>query len=173
MLTLCQSPVVISETRSVALLSHKSLCKINLVCGICIIYYTASSSSSQLSAMSQPYQWTSLYCLISVFAAIDCVMSEWSEWSECNKSCGKGHTIRTRMVKLEPQFGGDPCPETIQRKKCKVRKCNRGQANSDEKKRRKEQREKRRSKQGRVEAAAEHPGGYLSSKQKLRNHAVL
>uniref|UniRef100_A0A3Q1F436 Spondin-1 n=1 Tax=Acanthochromis polyacanthus TaxID=80966 RepID=A0A3Q1F436_9TELE len=89
---------------------------------------------------------------------IDCVMSEWTEWSECNKSCGKGHTIRTRMVMLEPQFGGDPCPETIQRKKCKIRKCNRGQGNSDEKKRRKEQREKRRSKQGRTEGTSEHPG---------------
>lgn len=51
------------------------------------------------------------------------MVSEWSEWSECNKSCGKGHTIRTRMIKLEPQFGGAPCPETIQRKKCKIRKC--------------------------------------------------
>uniref|UniRef100_A0A8C7HSF2 Spondin-1 n=1 Tax=Oncorhynchus kisutch TaxID=8019 RepID=A0A8C7HSF2_ONCKI len=82
----------------------------------------------------------------------DCMVSEWTEWSECNKSCGKGHMIRTRMVKLEPQFGGDLCPETVQRKKCKIRKCNRGggqgQVNSDEKKRRKEAREKRRSKQG-------------------------
>lgn len=93
-----------------------------------------------------------------VSSAIDCDMSEWTEWSECNKSCGKGHTIRTRMVKLEPQFGGDPCSETIQRKKCKIRKCNRGQVNSDEKKRRKEQREKRRSKQGRTEVTSEHPG---------------
>ncbi|MEQ2308064.1 hypothetical protein AMECASPLE_024431 [Ameca splendens] len=54
---------------------------------------------------------------------MDCMVSEWSEWSECNKSCGKGHTIRTRMIKLEPQFGGSSCPETIQRKKCKIRKC--------------------------------------------------
>lgn len=97
------------------------------------------------------------------FLAIDCVMTEWSEWSECNKSCGKGHTIRTRMVMLEPQFGGDPCPEAIQRKKCKIRKCNRGQGNSDEKKRRKEQREKRRSKQGRAEGNSEHPGWYPPS----------
>ncbi|XP_027869848.1 spondin-1a [Xiphophorus couchianus] len=89
---------------------------------------------------------------------IDCIMSDWTEWSECNKSCGKGHTIRTRIVTMEPQFGGDSCTETIQRKKCKIRKCSRGQANSDEKRRRKEQREKQRSKQGRVESAAEHPG---------------
>lgn len=89
-------------------------------------------------------------------------MSDWTEWSECNKSCGKGHTIRTRTVTLEPQFGGDPCSETIQRKKCKIRKCNRGQANSDEKRRRKEQREKRRSKQGRAEVASQHPGWHHS-----------
>jgi hypothetical protein len=75
--------------------------------------------------------------------------------------------IRTRIVKLEPQFGGDSCPDTVQRKKCKIRKCNRddgqGQANSDEKKRRKEAREKRRSKQGgpqgeETTSPAEHPG---------------
>uniref|UniRef100_A0AAR2KV05 Spondin-1 n=1 Tax=Pygocentrus nattereri TaxID=42514 RepID=A0AAR2KV05_PYGNA len=75
----------------------------------------------------------------------DCMVSEWSEWSECNKSCGKGHMIRSRMVKLEPQFGGDPCPETIQRKKCKIRKCNQG---SDERKRRNEARKKRKNKEG-------------------------
>uniref|UniRef100_A0A8C5DTD9 Spondin-1 n=1 Tax=Gouania willdenowi TaxID=441366 RepID=A0A8C5DTD9_GOUWI len=79
---------------------------------------------------------------------VHCVMSEWTEWSECNKSCGKGHTIRTRMVVMEPQFGGDSCAETIQRKKCKIRKCSRGQGISDEKKWRRDQREKRRSKQG-------------------------
>lgn len=100
-----------------------------------------------------------------VSSAIDCVMSEWTEWSECNKSCGKGHAIRTRIVMLEPQFGGDPCSETIQRKKCKIRKCNRGQGNNDEKKRRKEQREKRRSKQGRAEGTSEHPGWFLLSRE--------
>lgn len=93
-----------------------------------------------------------------VSSAINCAMSEWTEWSECTKSCGKGHTIRTRTVTLEPQFGGDHCSETIQRKKCKIRKCGRGQASSDEKKRRREQREKRRSKLGRPEFTSEHPG---------------
>uniref|UniRef100_A0A8C5G2U3 Spondin-1 n=1 Tax=Gouania willdenowi TaxID=441366 RepID=A0A8C5G2U3_GOUWI len=89
---------------------------------------------------------------------VHCVMSEWTEWSECNKSCGKGHTIRTRMVVMEPQFGGDSCAETIQRKKCKIRKCSRGQGISDEKKWRRDQREKRRSKQGNAEGTTDHPG---------------
>lgn len=51
------------------------------------------------------------------------MVSDWSDWSECSKSCGKGHKVRTRMVKLEPRFGGSPCPETSQQKKCKIRKC--------------------------------------------------
>ncbi len=139
-------------------------------CGICIICFTLlclpylSSSSSVTTRINfrlcHNFLQISFSLSNSVSSAIDCVMSEWTEWSECNKSCGKGHTIRTRMVKLEPQFGGDPCPESIQRKKCKIRKCNRGQANSDEKKRRQEQREKRRSKQGRAEVSSEHPGWY-------------
>ncbi|KAG5848865.1 spondin-1a isoform X1 [Anguilla anguilla] len=79
----------------------------------------------------------------------DCMVSEWSEWSECNKSCGKGHMIRTRMIKLEPQFGGAACPVTVQRRKCKLRKCARGP---------KEPREKRRSKQNQDQTAEEHPG---------------
>ncbi|NXI00962.1 SPON1 protein, partial [Pachycephala philippinensis] len=57
---------------------------------------------------------------------IDCELTEWSQWSECNTSCGKGHMIRTRMIKIEPQFGGTACPETVQRTKCRVRKCLRG-----------------------------------------------
>ncbi|XP_042610449.1 spondin-1-like [Cyprinus carpio] len=89
---------------------------------------------------------------------MDCLMSEWSEWSECSKSCGKGHLIRTRMITLEPQFGGDPCPETTQKKTCKIKKCNQGGINSDERKRRKEDRKKRRNKQGREESADELAG---------------
>ncbi|XP_076144187.1 spondin-1a isoform X1 [Alosa pseudoharengus] len=89
---------------------------------------------------------------------MDCILTEWSEWSECNKSCGKGHIIRTRMVKMEPQFGGNACPETVQRNKCKIRKCSRGGANSDERRRRKEARERRRSKQGREEGGEEQAG---------------
>ncbi|KAK3535615.1 hypothetical protein QTP70_017805 [Hemibagrus guttatus] len=83
---------------------------------------------------------------------VDCMLSEWSEWSECNKSCGKGHMIRTRMVKLEPQFGGIQCPETIQRKKCKIRKCTRGPRASDRKKAKQDATERRRAKVGRGSA---------------------
>uniref|UniRef100_A0A672QGV4 Spondin-1 n=1 Tax=Sinocyclocheilus grahami TaxID=75366 RepID=A0A672QGV4_SINGR len=90
----------------------------------------------------------------------DCMLSEWSEWSECNKSCGKGHMIRSRMVKLEPQFGGMPCPETVQRKKCKIRKCMRGSRTSDKKKRQ-EASDRRRAKPSRESVAEESSGPEL------------
>ncbi|XP_032633840.1 spondin-1 [Chelonoidis abingdonii] len=88
---------------------------------------------------------------------IDCELTEWSKWSECNKSCGKGHIIRTRMIKMEPQFGGTPCPETVQRKKCRIRKCLRGPGL--EKRRWKEAREKRRSEHTKEDVDGElYPG---------------
>ncbi|XP_069596042.1 spondin-1 isoform X2 [Ranitomeya imitator] len=83
---------------------------------------------------------------------INCELTEWSNWSECNKSCGKGHMIRTRMITLEPQFGGGLCPETVQRKKCRVRKC---QKNNPEKRRLKDAREKRRSERTNEDADGE------------------
>ena len=60
------------------------------------------------------------------------------------------------MIKLEPQFGGSACPETIQRKKCKIRKCRtkpkeeRGGGGGGKR--------RRRGKQGRDAAAEEQPG---------------
>uniref|UniRef100_A0A3Q2KS60 Spondin-1 n=1 Tax=Equus caballus TaxID=9796 RepID=A0A3Q2KS60_HORSE len=88
---------------------------------------------------------------------IDCELTEWSQWSECNKSCGKGHIIRTRMIQMEPQFGGAPCPETVQRKKCRIRKCLRNP--SLQKLRWREARESRRSEQLREESEGEQfPG---------------
>lgn len=94
---------------------------------------------------------------ICVLPAIDCELTEWSQWSECNKSCGKGHMIRTRMIQMEPQFGGAPCPETVQRKKCRIRKCFRNQ--SIQKLRWREARESRRSEQLREETDGEQfPG---------------
>ncbi|XP_077317038.1 spondin-1 isoform X2 [Lithobates pipiens] len=86
---------------------------------------------------------------------INCELTEWSHWSDCNKPCGKGHMIRTRMITLEPQFGGGVCPETVQRKKCRIRKCQKN--NGGEKRRLKEAREKRRSERTNEEADSEHP----------------
>lgn len=97
---------------------------------------------------------------LSLLPAIDCELTEWAQWSECNKSCGKGHMIRTRMIQMEPQFGGAPCPETVQRKKCRVRKCLRNP--SIQKLRWREARESRRSEQLREESDGEQFPGMVA-----------
>ena len=103
----------------------------------------------QLSIQILFQMWDTLMP-ICVLPAIDCELTEWSQWSECNKSCGKGHMIRTRMIQMEPQFGGAPCPETVQRKKCRIRKCLRNP--SIQNLRWREARESRRSEQLREES---------------------
>lgn len=51
---------------------------------------------------------------------IDCVVTPWSEWSSCSHTCGNGRKERRRMIKLNPENGGKPCPaKLVQRRKCK------------------------------------------------------
>ncbi|BFZ09286.1 hypothetical protein BsWGS_12325 [Bradybaena similaris] len=57
-------------------------------------------------------------------AAVDCVVTSWSEWSECSVTCGKGVIMKTRMIKVQPQNGGRICPKRlIRKKKCRQKKC--------------------------------------------------
>eukprot|EP00435_Cladocopium_sp_Y103_P027787 s500_g6.t2 len=42
--------------------------------------------------------------------AVDCVISPWTPWDQCDKSCDGGQKQRQRQVELNPKHGGKPCP---------------------------------------------------------------
>uniref|UniRef100_A0A803TL68 Thrombospondin type-1 domain-containing protein 7A n=1 Tax=Anolis carolinensis TaxID=28377 RepID=A0A803TL68_ANOCA len=50
----------------------------------------------------------------------DCVVSEFSSWSVCNRHCGKSLQHRTRSVIAPPLYGGTKCPNLTESRVCNV-----------------------------------------------------
>ncbi|KAK8769600.1 hypothetical protein V5799_013936 [Amblyomma americanum] len=55
---------------------------------------------------------------------LDCRMSEWGAWSECDADCGPGGMGRERTILEQPRNGGLACGELRQRRGCYGHRCN-------------------------------------------------
>ncbi|XP_067931653.1 SCO-spondin-like [Watersipora subatra] len=61
---------------------------------------------------------------------VDCVVTEWSKWAGCSVTCDTGLEYSSREVLSEPLFGGEECPEPLERDQecvrdtCEEPKCN-------------------------------------------------
>ncbi len=53
----------------------------------------------------------------------NCVVSAWSAWSACSKSCGSGVQTQSRSVVTAPAFGGQSCPSLIASQPCNTHRC--------------------------------------------------
>eukprot|EP00747_Dinoflagellata_sp_TGD_P121039 gnl/TRDRNA2_/TRDRNA2_173374_c0_seq1.p1 gnl/TRDRNA2_/TRDRNA2_173374_c0~~gnl/TRDRNA2_/TRDRNA2_173374_c0_seq1.p1 ORF type:complete len:1602 (+),score=263.90 gnl/TRDRNA2_/TRDRNA2_173374_c0_seq1:84-4889(+) len=51
---------------------------------------------------------------------VDCVLEDWSEWSECSETCGRGFQVHKRKIKVEPAFNGKACENPLE----EIRECN-------------------------------------------------
>ena len=57
-------------------------------------------------------------------AAVDCVVSDWTDWDECDQSCGAAQARRERAITQFPKHGGKLCPTDLkQMKACSVPNC--------------------------------------------------
>lgn len=52
-----------------------------------------------------------------------CIVSDWSEWTECTKECGGGERRRTRTVESKYTTGYDICPPLEQVESCNETPC--------------------------------------------------
>jgi len=54
---------------------------------------------------------------------VDGSWADWSSWSGCSRSCGRGIATRARSCS-PPEFGGKPCSgEGVESQDCEIRKC--------------------------------------------------
>ncbi|XP_043995053.1 thrombospondin type-1 domain-containing protein 7A isoform X3 [Gambusia affinis] len=60
-------------------------------------------------------------CLIA--CPRDCVVSEFSPWTSCSKTCGIGLRNRMRFVLAPPLFGGSACPNLTEFQTCQPGLC--------------------------------------------------
>jgi hypothetical protein len=55
---------------------------------------------------------------------VDCEWGDFSEWTECNASCGGGIQRRRRQVKQRSKNGGQPCRgREIETRSCNKEEC--------------------------------------------------
>ena len=54
---------------------------------------------------------------------VDCVVAKWGPWGACTKTCGLGHSTRSRAILDRPLHGGKGCPPVTQTKECNAAMC--------------------------------------------------
>ena len=60
----------------------------------------------------------------SDFYVVDCKWEDWSEWTECSKSCGIGKQLSSRKIEQPSSHGGTECEgNTTKSKDCHEGPC--------------------------------------------------
>lgn len=83
----------------------------------------AKTSTSTTAAAVNIMLFMSLPLFAYLFPVIDCTLSEWGAWSECDTKCGTGMMSRTRSILRAPENGGKHCASLTQKRGCQGYKC--------------------------------------------------
>ncbi|KAF7657042.1 hypothetical protein LDENG_00032690, partial [Lucifuga dentata] len=87
----------------------------------CILKSDGSPAEDAICEYFEPKPRLEQACLIP--CPQDCVVSEYSPWTSCSKTCGTGLRNRVRSVLVPPLFGGAICPNLTEFQSCKPGPC--------------------------------------------------
>lgn len=62
-------------------------------------------------------------CEYAPVEPVDCMVSEWSDWSACSAECGGGTQTRSRTILTDAWCGGEACPELSESQACNTQAC--------------------------------------------------
>jgi hypothetical protein len=57
------------------------------------------------------------------YCPVDCVVSDWTDWSQCSAECGGGTRTRARSIEVDPLRGGQACPDLEETEACNTQEC--------------------------------------------------
>uniref|UniRef100_A0A8C1X0D4 Thrombospondin type-1 domain-containing protein 7A n=1 Tax=Cyprinus carpio TaxID=7962 RepID=A0A8C1X0D4_CYPCA len=87
----------------------------------CVLKADSSAADDAICEYFEPKPRQEQACLIP--CPQDCVVTEFTPWTTCSKTCGLGLQNRVRSVMAPPLFGGLPCPNLTEFQTCVPRAC--------------------------------------------------
>uniref|UniRef100_A0A673N1Q8 Thrombospondin type-1 domain-containing protein 7A n=1 Tax=Sinocyclocheilus rhinocerous TaxID=307959 RepID=A0A673N1Q8_9TELE len=87
----------------------------------CVLKADGSTADHAICEYFEPKPRQEQACLIP--CPQDCVVTEFTPWTTCSKTCGLGLQNRVRSVVEPPLFGGLPCPNLTEFQTCAPRAC--------------------------------------------------
>ncbi|XP_017564196.1 thrombospondin type-1 domain-containing protein 7A isoform X2 [Pygocentrus nattereri] len=87
----------------------------------CVLKADGSPADDAICEYFEPRPRLEQACLIP--CPRDCVVSRFSPWTACSKTCGLGLQNRIRSVLAPPIFGGQACPNLTEFRTCAPRPC--------------------------------------------------
>ncbi|XP_064856159.1 thrombospondin type-1 domain-containing protein 7A-like [Oncorhynchus nerka] len=87
----------------------------------CVLKSDESLGDDTICEYFEPKPRLEQACLIP--CPQDCVVSEFTPWTSCSKTCGTGLKNRVRSVLVPPLFGGSACPNLTEFHTCKPGPC--------------------------------------------------
>lgn len=83
---------------------------------ICVLHLNGTTVNSHMCIVFSPTPELERACLLP--CPLDCVVSTFSHWSPCSRTCAPALQHRTRQVLAPPLYGGAACPSLTQVRPC-------------------------------------------------------